>query len=796
MRTTSFLQMQPFWIDFRQAVRSLRKAPGLTAVAIGSLALGIGANVTVFSVVREMILDDMSAQSPDRLVRVEGIDVSYAQYRQLRTAGAFEGLTFYRNFGDRIWHTDNRSEIVWRLTTGADFFDVLGIHAYAGRLYSQADEGRELAVASYGFWRKRLHGDPNAVGQAIQLAGRLYTLIGVLPRDYRSIYGHGVSPELYFSDPGNADPHDRLYGLFGRLRSGASLEQTRRAFAAAAESLRGADPERRIVEFRPMSGLRANAAKGGDDRLFLLFFVTLFGVAGMLALIGCSNVAGLLMVRTLNRQRELAIRKALGATRIQILRPLLAEGLVLVLSGAGLGLVLDAFLRARLSDLRWPSAYGIPFEFHFQSDNGLFLYAGAAALAALLVSSVLPALRGADTDLGLAIKQAEPSFSVRRWDMRNGFVILQVALSMVLLTVSSLFARSLLYLTAAGPGFDATHTLIAAIHPLPGRYDGEHSWDLRRQVLQHIQSVPGVEAVTSVGILPLMGEIPGDMLCRQGDPLSALLNVYVMGAGENYFTTLKIPILRGRDFEIGDRGRTPIPVIVNRTLARDVFAGQDPIGHHLLIGRERRTILEIVGVAADFKMRTLGEANVPAVFKPDFNAQLLVRVAGNPVQWVEPLRNALGKVDGTGAFDVRPLQEAVGGALFPMRVATGFLGSLSSLGLTLSLIGLYGSISYAVGRRTREFGIRAALGASRRRIVWTALRDGVAVLTCGAGIGAPLAILAIRPLVDLFPAGFNPWSPAALLGVVVLLFAAGAVAIWVPARRAARVDPSMALRQE
>lgn len=781
---------------FGQAVRSLRKAPALAAVAIASLALGIGANVTVFSVVREMVLDDLSASRPDRLARVEGMDVSYTLYRQLRTAGAFEDLAYYRNFGDRIWRTGSRSDIVWRLTTSANFFEVLGIHAYAGRLYAQADEGRELAVASYGFWRKRLHGDPNTLGQSIQLAGRLYTLVGVLPRDYRSIYGHGVAPELYLSDAGNTDPHDRLYGLFGRLRGSASLEQTRQAFAAGADRLRGSDPTRRKVALRPMSGLRANAAKPGDDRLFLLFFVALFGVAGMLALIGCSNVAGLLVVRTLNRQRELALRKALGATRIQILRPLLAEGLVLVLCGAGFGLALDAFLRDRLSDLRWPSAYGIPSEFHFQSDNGLFLYAAVTALAALLLSSVLPALRGADADLNLAIKQGEPSFSVRHWDMRNGFVIVQVVLSMVLLTVSSLFTRSLLHLATSGPGFDASRTVIAVIHPLPGRFAGERSWDLRQQVLQHVTSVPGVEAVTSAGILPLMGEVPGDMLRRQGDPLSALRDVYVMGAGENYFTTLNIPILRGRDLKITDRGRRPIPVIVNRTLARDAFAGTDPIGQRLLMGREKEDLLEIVGVAADFKMRTLGEANMPAVFKPDFNAQLLVRVAGNPALWIEPLRNALGDVDQTAALDVRPLEEAVAGAMFPMRVATGFLVSLSSLGLVLSLIGLYGSVSYAVGRRTREFGIRAALGASRQRIVWTALRDGVAVLACGAAIGAPLALFAVRPLVDLLPAGVNPWASAPFLGVILLLLSTGAAAIWIPARRAARIDPSMALRQE
>jgi putative ABC transport system permease protein len=269
-----------------------------------------------------------------------------------------------------------------------------------------------------------------------------------------------------------------------------------------------------------------------------------------------------------------------------------------------------------------------------------------------------------------------------------------------------------------------------------------------------------------------------------------------MGAGESYFTALGIPILRGRDFEIADRGRKPVPVIVNRTLARDFFANADPIGQHLLMGAEKEELLEIVAVAADFKMRTLGEANVPGFFKPDFNAQLLVRVAGNPSQWIEPLRGALGEVDRTAALDVRPLEEAAAGALFPMRVATGFLGSLSSLGLALSLIGLYGSVSYAVGRRTREFGIRAALGAPRSKIVWTAVRDGVSILACGAIIGIPLALLTIRPLADLFPAGVNPWHPGPFLGITFLLLATGAAAAWIPARRAARIDPSVALRQD
>ncbi|HEV3199164.1 MAG TPA: FtsX-like permease family protein [Bryobacteraceae bacterium] len=781
--------------DFSHALRGLRKSPTLAAAAIASLALGIGTNVTVFSVVREMILDDLSARRPDRLARVEGLEVSYTLYRELRTAGASEDLAFHRGFGDWIWRAGGRSEIVWRLTTSANFFDVLGIHPSAGRLYSQTDEGRELAVASYGFWRKRLHGDPNALGQPIQLNGRLYALVGVLPPDYLSVYGHGVSPEIYLSDPGNTDPHDRLRGLFGRQRDGASLEQSRQTLEAAAERVSGRDPARRI-ELRPMSGLRANAAKPGDDRLFFLFFVMLFGVAGMLALIGCSNVAGLLVARALSRRRELAIRKSLGASRLQIARPLLIEGLVMVLGGAGFGLALDAFLRDRLAYVRWPSAYGIPFEFHFQYDRGLFLYATVTSLAALLLSTLLPALRGADADLSLAIRQGEPVFPVRRWDMRSGFVILQVVLSMVLLTLCSLFTRSLLYLVAAGPGFDVTHTLIAAIHPPPGRSTGERSWDLRQQVLRRVTSIPGVVTVTSAGVLPLMGEIPAAMLRHQGEPLSSARRVYVMGAGEKYCTTLSIPILRGRDFETGDRGRKPIPVIVNRTLAQDFFAEADPVGQYLVLGPEKEELAEIVGLAADSKMRTLGGANLPVLFKPDFNAQLLVRVAGNPSQWIEPLRSALGEVDLAAVLDVRPLEEAAAGALFPMRVATGFLGSLSTLGLVLLLIGLYGSVSYAVSRRTREWGIRAALGASRSRIAWTALRDGVSILTCGSVIGVSIALLAIRPLADLFPTGINPWNPGPFVAVTLLLLATGAAAAWIPARRAARIDPSVALRQD
>lgn len=789
--------MLSLWTELRRAVRGLSKSPAFTAVAIASLSLGIGANVTVYSVVREMILDDVSAQRPDRLAFLDGVNISYSLYRDLRSVGLFQDLAFHRGLAERIWHSDSRNEIVWTLATSSNFFDVLGIVASNGRLYSQRDEASEVAVLSHGFWRKKLHSDPRVIGQAIQLNSRFYTVVGVLPSDYRSVYGHAVSPEVYLSDAAKANPPERAYQVFGRLRDGCSREEARQALMAALSRLGAPDPERRNPQLRPMSGWRAHAAGTASERQFFLFFAMLFLVAGMLTFIACSNVAGLLLVRALNRRRDQAIRKAIGANRFQIALPLLLDGLVLVICGAAAGLILDAFLRDRLSYVRWPTAYGLSLEFHFQNGQGLFLYATLTAFAMLLFCSLLPALLSSNADLSLALKQSEPALSVRRWNLRSGFVILKVALSMALLTLGALFARSFLHVAMNGPGFDVTHTLIATVHPLPGRYSEDGSWRLREQAVRRVEMVPGVIAVTSTSILPLMGEIPDATLRRPNEPLSAMRHVYVLGAGEKYFTTLGIPILRGRDFEIQDHERTPVPVILNQTLARELFNGADPIGEGLLAGRENeQEYLEIVGVAADSKMRTLGEDNMPALFRPDFNSQLLVRVAGSANHWIQPLRTALAQVDPTAALQIRPMTEAAAGAMFPMRVASGFVGSLSALGLVLSLVGLYASVSDAVSRRTREMGIRSALGASQARILWVAIRDGLALLGCGTILGLSLALAAIVPLVDILPNGVNPWDSSLFCAIGLLLLSTGAVAAWIPSRRAAKIEPTVALRQD
>jgi putative ABC transport system permease protein len=761
--------------------RFLRRSPALAAAAIASLALGIAANVTIYSVVREMVLDDLSASRPDRLVRVDA-PVSYDQYRQLRTAGVFQDLAFQLGFGDIDWRTPSGGERVWRLSAGFNFFDVLGVRASRGRLFTQPDEGRDVAVVSYGFWQRRLHADPHAVGRSLELNGRLYTLLGILPRDYRSVMGHGVSPEVYLPAGGES----ARCRPFGRLRTDLTRDQTRQALEAAAQRIGGAEFARQVAVLRPMAGFAANSGSEGDQRRFFLFFVMLFGAAGMLALIACSNVAGLMLARGASRRKELAIRKALGAGRLQLARPMLAEGLVLVACGTLTGLALDAFLRSRLSALRWPSAYDIPIEFHFQSDRGLLLYALLVSSIALLITSAIPALRGSRADLGIALKQGEPAFSLRRWNLRNGFVLLQVALSMVLLSLGALFTRSFVEIARTGPGFDAAHTIIAAAY---GATD-------RDTLVRRLEAVPGVLGVTSIGTLPFMGELPLDRVRREGAPPEAYRDVYAMGAGEHYFATLGVPILRGRDFEIRDRVRAPAPAIVSRSLAERLFGDGDPVGSRLVTGRDHEKVVEVVGVAADTRLRTLGEDRVAAIYTPFFAAQFLVRVAGPPARQMEPLRATLAQAEPKDTVDIRPLSDAVEGALFPMRMASTLVGSLSVVGMLLALVGLYGSISYSVARRTREMGIRSALGATARRITWTALRDGIAILATGGALGVALALAAIRPLAELLPDGIDPWNPLMLAAPALLLAMAGTLAAWLPAHRAAAVDPCLALRQD
>lgn len=781
--------MLSIWKDLNSALRSLGKSQSLAAAGILSIALGIGVNITAFSIVRELVFDDVTAQHPDRLAYINA-DVSYPLYRDLRRAGIFQDMACYHSVTIWSWRNGAHSEMAWTIRSSANFFDILGVTPFAGMLYTQSDEGRDLAVVSYSFWRKRLGGDPAAVGRRLQLNGRIYTISAILGRNYRSIYGSDFSPQVYVP----AVPDSGRFLVFGRLLPGRSAAATRESLLAAVTALGGAELGRRVANLYPIGGFAGHAAARGDPVFPVL--MALYGVAGMLALIGCANAAGLLLARSVARRREIAIRKAIGASRWRIVRHLLAEGSVITGAGTLLGYLLHTAIAARLRLLTYPGAYGQPYEFHFETDAGLVLYASAIGAVALLLSSLVPALRGASADLSLAIRQAPPAFSVRRWSLRSSFVGVQMALSVVLLALGVFFTRGFLHMGAAKPGFDTAHTLFAGVQPVRGAHAGEEYFTWRGELLRAVRGVPGVAAASSTTIIPLSGELRRIALRRDGEPHSPAREAYRTGVGDQYFTTFAIPILRGRDLEARDRTRRPLPAVINRMLARELFGAGDPVGRRLVTGRDAGEILEIVGVCGNTRVRTLAEDDPPAFYVPGFDTGLVVRVAGDPALWIEPLRRALGAVDPDAALDIRTMREATEGAIWPIRMASVLLASLSGLGLALALVGLYASVSDSTGRRTREMGIRVALGATPGRIVWVSVRDSIAVLLCGGTAGTIFAIAAIHPVAKLAPAGVNPWSPAMFAAVLLILLASGAAAAYLPARRAAKIDPSVALREE
>jgi hypothetical protein len=395
------------------------------------------------------------------------------------------------------------------------------------------------------------------------------------------------------------------------------------------------------------------------------------------------------------------------------------------------------------------------------------------------------------------MKQGEPAFSIRRWDLRNSVVTLQVVISAVLLTMGALFGRAFVQLAGADPGFDISHTVMTTVWlPSGARLSPDQRLVWRDSLVRRLKDMSGVVGVTSIGTLPFMGELPQQPVRRKNDPVEIGRNAYAMGAGEQFCRVLGIPILRGRDFEAADRTRAPVPALVNRALARRLFGEADPIGAQVVAGPGQERVLEIVGVVADTKMRTLGEEHAPMFFTPYEYAQLMVRAAGDGDRWVAPIQDTLARTEPASALDVRPLSDAAAGAIFPMRVATGFVGSISILALLLALSGLYTSVSYATKRRTREMAIRIAVGAPQSAIVWTTIRDGVAVLSCGVLLGLALAAAAIRLLTNLLPDSLEPWNLAMLAIVALVLLATGVAAAWAAARGAGQVDPALALKRD
>jgi len=804
--------------DVRYALRTLSRSPGFAAAAIATLALGIGANTAVFSVVDSLILrPPPGLAQPGSLVWISGVQrgrlqgLSYPDFEDLRLeTGAFSGVFAVSRAAAHVSRGRDAERIRAHLVSD-NAFDVAGSKPALGRTFlpDDAKEARPVAVIGHRYWERAFDSDPGAVGSTLNVNGRAFTIIGVAaeeligfrsdPEEIADIY---LLFETYYSGERrrNLENRDSAWLLVqARLRPGVSVEE---ASAAAAVVVRRRAASR-SAEMRDLSAA-ATPLQGwvppGQLKDVLPF--ALFGLiaTGLVLSIACANVANLLLARAAGRRKEIGIRLAIGASRSRIVRQLLTESVLLAALGAGAGLLLALWTIDLILN-----RFGAPAAIAPRLDFRIAAYAAAAAFATGITFGLAPAWKASRRALVPSLK-GEASEGAERSRLPGGLVVAQVSISLVLLAAAGLLVRSFQKAAAVDIGLERRHaarTLAASFDVETQGYGPERSREFFRALLDRAGALPGVESAALAETLPLSGRAVGDAIApkgevpRPGDSETVFVNTVSPG----YFETLGVPILAGRDFTEADREGAPPVVIVNETLARRFWPGQDPLGKFLQTGGERAATLQVVGVARDGKYLRMTEAPRPFAYFSILQQGarhgetiLIARFSGPPS--VEALRSEVRALDPSlPLFRVRSLERLLEDQLADRRNGTLVVEIFGVLAICLAVVGLYGVLSHSVTRRRREIGIRMALGASPAQVRALFLRRGGKLASIGIAIGLALSAAVTRLLSQML-FGVAPTDAATFLAVTLLLSAVALAAAWLPARRATRVDPMAALRSE
>jgi macrolide transport system ATP-binding/permease protein len=810
--------------DVRFAFRRLLKSPGFTLTAVASLALGVGANTAIFSLVNSALLRPLPARQPERLValNVSGaggsmLAFSYPAYRDYRdrSAHVLEGL-FATRFAPMSLSRGGDNQRIWGDLVTGNYFEVLGVAAARGRAFTPAEDAAPLAhpvaVISDACWRHRFGADPDIVGREITLNGHPFRVVGVAPEGFKGtdiIY----TPEVWvpmmmqeWIEPGNAWLERRTtQNIFatGRLREGVTHEQAESALNLLAAELGREHPdtdEGQTISLMP-PGFIVPQLRGA----VLSFAAILMGVVGLVLLLACVNLASLLLARGAARRREIAVCLALGAGRLRLVRQLLTESLLLALAGGAAGLFLALWIIDLVVAFKPP--IDIPIWLDLAVDWRVLLFALAASLATSLVFGLAPALQATRPELVPALKDLGAQTGRARSRLRGALVVAQVALSLVLLLAAGLAVRALGHLQTTSPGFVVENGLVLSYDLAQMGYDEARGEQFHKQLVERVRGLPGVRSASLTDLFPLSLNYSSNNFHAEGQPVARGANVptaMVASVGLDYFPTMGIPLVAGREFAPADDEEAPRVVIVNEALARKYFPGPDAsaaVGRRISHRGPDGPYSQIVGVARDGKYWTMGEAPQPFVYFPlaqsyNSTAVLVVRAEGDPEGLAGPIRNVIGGLDaGLPVYDVKTMEEHLGLSLFPARVAATLLGAFGLLALTLAAVGVYGVVSYAAAQRTREIGIRMALGARR----WDVLRlvggRGLLLVAVGVVIGLGAALALTRFMAGLLY-GVSATDPAVFAAVVLLLSAVALLACYVPARRATKVDPMVALRHE
>ncbi|HEX5491144.1 MAG TPA: ABC transporter permease [Candidatus Udaeobacter sp.] len=811
--------MEKLLQDIRFGFRQLMKQPGFAVLAITSMALGIGANTSIFSLVDTALLRPLAVKEPSRLMELYGTInngaewslQSYPNYKDYRDRNTvFSGLFIYRVVVSGLT-VNNTSQRVWGYLVSGNYFDVLGVKPMLGRAFlpeeDQTADSHPVAVISYNCWQRRFAGDPEIVGKSVEFNSRPFTIIGVAPKGF---IGTEVAydPEMFIPvmmaktiEPGSTWLERRdLNNLFtvGRLKPGVSFEQAKAELATLTAQLAKDYPE--------------NVGRGiqlGKPGLFIPDIAnSVFAFTGVLAAIGCLvillacvNLANLLLARATERRREIAVRLAVGASRQRLVRQLLTESLLISLGGGTAGVFLAAAINTAVRNIRLPS--DITLLFDLRTDWRVLTFALVLSIATGILFSLIPALQSSKPQLVPALKDESSMAGFRRSNLRNLLVIAQVGLSLVLLISAGLIVRSLQAAQKMRPGFNPEKAVAISFDVSLGGYDEVRGRAFQKQVLERARALSQVEYAALTDNLPLGLNYNSSSIYVEGTEFkgaSTLPIAIPIESTPGYFDAMGIP-LRGRDFRDDENKKESRVAIVNETFVKKLLNGQDPIGRRFNWHGPKDPLFEIIGVVPDGKYNSLGEDPRPALYTPlyrDYTGMvtLVARTRADPRQVLGSLRTIVQELDPSiSVYAAKTLKEHMGTSLFPARMAAIALGSFGVLALILAAVGIYGVMSHVVAGRTREIGLRMALGAQLSDVQKLILKQGMFLAGTGSLCGLLLALGGTRMMKSLLY-GVSTSDPVTFSSVAFLLAGIAFLACWIPARRASRVEPMTALRAE